>query len=438
MKSKKTILIVDDSTDMLDLLRRNTAEMGYNPFATNNVVDAIEIVENTAIDMVITDMNMPGIGGLKLVRYMAQHFPAIPILVITGYPDVNDAVEVMKLGAIEYLVKPFLFEELKASVEKVLLHSQDKLDQNFDEELDSFHGIIGRSQTMQELYQLIDKTRNNLATVLISGESGTGKELVARAIHYNSSVASAPFVPVNCGAIPEQLLESELFGHVKGAFTGAISEREGFFQAANGGTLFLDEITNTSLNIQAKLLRVIQEREVTKLGDTKSKKVKLRLISASNTKIEKLIEDGKFREDLYYRLNIIYINIPPLRERKEDIPLLINHFNTRLSKDHDKPKLSIDPAVKNVFESYEWPGNVRELENFIHRMVVLKEDRIRMDDLPSYMKIKKIAARQQKMMTLAEAEKQHILKVLESTKNNKTKAAEILDIDRKTLRNKLK
>jgi len=275
MKNKKTILIVDDSTDMLDLVRRNTAEMGYNPFATNNVVDAIEILENTVIDMVITDMNMPDIGGIQLVRYMAQHFPKIPILVITGFPDVNDAVEVMKLGAIEYLVKPFMFDELKESIEKVLGHSEVGEEETADI-IDSFHGIIGSSDPMQKLYHMIQKTKSNLATVLVSGESGTGKELVARAIHYNSDVSSAPFVPVNCGAIPEQLLESELFGHVKGAFTGAVNDREGFFQAANGGTLFLDEITNTSLNIQAKLLRVIQEREVTKLGDTKAKKIKLR------------------------------------------------------------------------------------------------------------------------------------------------------------------
>jgi two-component system response regulator HydG len=423
---------------MLDLVRRNTAEMGYNPFATNNVVDAIEILENTEIDMVITDMNMPGIGGIQLVRYMAQHFPKIPILVITGFPDVNDAVEVMKLGAVEYLVKPFLFDELKESVEKVLRHSEGGVEVKESDVIDSFHGIIGRSEPMQKLYQMIEKTKNNLATVLISGESGTGKELVARAIHYNSNVSSSPFVPVNCGAIPEQLLESELFGHVKGAFTGAVNERQGFFQAANGGTLFLDEITNTSLNIQAKLLRVIQEREITKLGETKSQKVKLRLISASNTNVEELIREGNFREDLYYRLNIIYIHIPPLRERREDIPLLINHFNSKLSRDHDKSPLKIEHSVEKVFETYEWPGNVRELENFIHRMVVLVEYKITMDDLPSYMKIKKFSCQQENMMTLAEVEKQHILKVLDFVGNNKTKAAEILGIDRKTLRSKLK
>ena len=437
MKQRQTVLIVDDATDMLDLIRRNTAEMGYNPIAASNVVDAIEVLENTTIELVITDMNMPGIGGLQLVKYMSQHFPSIPILVITGYPDVNDAVEVMKLGATEYLVKPFMYEELKKSIESILPNTKELEEEISEEREDSFHGIIGRSEPMQKLFRLIDKTKNNLATVLITGESGTGKELVARAIHYNSKVASAPFVPVNCGAIPEQLLESELFGHVKGAFTGAINTRAGFFQAANGGTLFLDEITNTTLGIQAKLLRVIQEREVTMLGDTKSQKVNLRLISASNTNIDDLISEDRFREDLFYRLNVISIHIPPLRDRKEDISLLVHFFNEKLSRENKKSPLKITKPILKLLEDYSWPGNVRELENFIHRMVVLNDSKIDMDDIPDHMKYKIGEGKSQELTSLAEAERRYILKVLEATNNNKTKAAEILKIDRKTLRNKL-
>lgn len=439
MKERQTVLIVDDATDMLDLIRRNIAEMGYNPLATSNVVDAIEVLENTSIDLVITDMNMPDIGGLQLVKYMSQHFSDIPILVITGFPDVNDAVEVMKLGATEYLVKPFLYEELEQSVHKTIREKHISEVPTKPEDLeDSFHGIIGKSEPMQKLFSLIEKTKNNLATILISGESGTGKELVARAIHYNSKVAAAPFVPVNCGAIPEQLLESELFGHVKGAFTGAVNSRVGFFQAANGGTLFLDEISNTSMEVQAKLLRVIQEKEVTMLGDTKSQKVNLRLISASNTDIQELIKKERFREDLYFRLNVISIHIPPLRERKEDIPLLVNFFNNKLSKENNKPKLSISKSIMRLFEEYTWPGNVRELENFIHRMVILNDKKIDMEEIPSYMKLNLNPNKGQKLMTLAEAEKEYILKVLDATNNNKSKAAEILNIDRKTLRSKLK
>ena len=323
MNSKLSVLLVDDSHDMLELLRRNMNELGLNPFATSTVVDAIEILENTHIDLVITDLNMPEIGGMQLVKYIGQHFTQVPVLVITGYPNVQDAVEVIKLGALEYLTKPFTFDELQGAINSIL-SVKDKLKTPEDDKqiIESFHGIIGKSAPMQKLFATIEKTKNNKATVLISGESGTGKEMVARAIHYNSNFSSAPFVPVNCGAIPEQLLESELFGHVKGAFTGATTNRVGFFQAADGGTLFLDEITNASMAVQAKLLRAIQEKEVTMLGSTKSQKVDVRIITATNSNIEEMIANKTFREDLYYRLNVISINIPPLRDRKKDINLL--------------------------------------------------------------------------------------------------------------------
>lgn len=441
MNSKLSVLLVDDSHDMLELLRRNMNDLGLNPFATSTVVDAIEILETTPIDLVITDLNMPEIGGIQLVKYMSQHYAKTPILVITGYPKVEDAVEVMKLGALEYLVKPFTFNELQEAINKVLSKNLTTQNENTEEGevIESFHGIIGRSAVMQKLFATIEKTKNNKATVLISGESGTGKEMVARAIHYNSSFSSAPFVPVNCGAIPEQLLESELFGHVKGAFTGATTNRIGFFQAANGGTLFLDEITNSSMAVQAKLLRAIQEKEVTMLGDTKSQKVNVRIITATNANINELVHNNAFREDLYYRLNVISIHIPPLRERKEDIELLINAFNEKFSKETDKKPLKIKANIKAILAKYTWPGNIRELENFIHRLVVMNDKTIDIDDIPDYMKMNvPHSSKEASILSLAEVEKKHIEKVLIATENNKTKAAEILGIDRKTLREKLK
>lgn len=440
MNSKLSVLLVDDSHDMLELLRRNMNNLGLNPFATSNVVDAIEILENTPIDLVITDLNIPEIGGIQLVKYMSQHYTKIPILVITGYPNVEDAVEVMKLGALEYLVKPFTFDELQESINKVLSQTLPvRQEETENEIIESFHGIIGRSNPMQKLFATIEKTKNNKATVLVSGESGTGKEMVARAIHYNSNFSSAPFVPVNCGAIPEQLLESELFGHVKGAFTGATTNRIGFFQAADGGTLFLDEITNASMAVQAKLLRAIQEKEVTMLGATKSQKINVRIITATNTNINEMILNNTFREDLFYRLNVISINIPPLRERTEDTTLLIDTFNKKFSKENGKPPLKLNAKIKSILTNYTWPGNIRELENFIHRLVIMNDKSVDIEDIPDYMKMNApIHLNDNNLLSLAEVEKKYIEKVLHTTNNNKTKAAEILGIDRKTLREKLK
>jgi len=441
MNSKLSVLLVDDSRDLLELLRRNMNGMGLNPFATTSVVDAIEILENTAIDLVITDLNMPEIGGIQLVKYMSQHFSTIPILVITGYPNVEDAVEVMKLGALEYLIKPFTFDELQSSIDKVLSSNPVQVTEEMDDSfiVESFHGIIGKSKPMQDLFRTIEKTKNNKASVLITGESGTGKEMVARAIHYNSSFSSSPFVPVNCGAIPEQLLESELFGHVKGAFTGAVTNRVGFFQAADSGTIFLDEIGNSSLGVQAKLLRVTQEKEVTMLGATKSQKVNVRIITATNSNLEEMIWKNLFREDLFYRLNVITIHIPPLRERKEDIPLLINYFNEKFSAETDKKPLKFPYRIMSILKTYSWPGNIRELENFIHRIVIMSDVKVEIEDIPAHMKMASpVLIADNLTETLAQVEKRHIEKVLDSVNDNKTKAAAILGIDRKTLREKLK
>ena len=440
MKKQPSVLLVDDSRDMLELLRRYMNGMGLTPFTTNNVVDAIDVLEQGPVDLVITDLNMPEVSGTQLVRYVAQHFPRIPVLVITGFPDVHVAVEVMKHGAVEFLVKPVTEAELRTAVEKVLGTNTGEVADVTSETLPTaVHGIIGRSPGMQEVFRIIERTRTNSATILVSGESGTGKEVIARAIHYNSDRSTAPFLAVNCGAIPDQLLESELFGHTKGAFTGAATNRVGFFQAADGGTLFLDEIGNATPAAQAKLLRAVQEKEVTMLGGTKPQRVNVRLISASNSDLNEMVRTGTFREDLYYRLNLINIQLPPLRDRVEDIPLLINHFNTKFSKDMGKKPLRISASVLDVLQAYAWPGNVRELENFIHRLVIMKDTTVAMDDIPDTMKM--VGPERPDygaLRTLAEVERQYIQRVLESTGQNKTKAAEILGIDRKTLREKLK
>ena len=439
--SAYSILVVDDSRDLLELLRRQLKEQGWNPFVSDNVMDAIDILENTKVDLLITDINMPEISGEQLIRYVSERIPNLPTIVMTGFPDVNSAINVMKLGALEYLIKPFSEKDLVNAINKVMLTSESTREDAPNQEDFSpkqFQGLIGASSLMQELYYTIDRVKSNKATILISGESGTGKELVARAIHYNSDFATAPFVPVNCGAIPDQLLESELFGHIKGSFTGAITNRAGFFQAANGGTLFLDEISNTTLEVQAKLLRAIQEKEVTAIGSTKPQKIELRIITASNVNLEELIEQGKFREDLYYRLNVISLEIPPLRKRGEDILLLVRYFNNKYSKEMGKDELRFERNVLKIFESYQWPGNVRELENFIQRIVVMHDGLISVDEIPEYMKNKVKLTSSNKFETLAEMEKKYIQKVLISTKNNKSEAARILNIDRKTLRDKLK
>lgn len=439
MNESLSILVVDDSRDMLELLRRQLNDLGMNPFVSDNVIDGIEILENTAIDLLITDLNIPKIGGEQLIRYVSEHFPKLPVLVITGYPSIDSAVNVMKMGVLEYLIKPFTADELKEALSTVLKTDLTLIESKESEKIENFQGIIGSSTKMQNLFRTIERTKSNRATILISGESGTGKELVARAIHYSGDYSSSPFVPVNCGAIPDQLLESELFGHLKGSFTGAISNRAGFFQAADGGTLFLDEISNTSLEVQAKLLRAIQEKEVTALGGTKSQKINVRIVTASNVNLQDLIAQGKFREDLFYRLNVISIEIPPLREREGDVLALIKFFNSRFSNEFSKPKLKFDRQVLTTLKSYTWPGNVRELENFIQRLVIMHDNEITMNEVPDYMKTKlKLQENTSLNLSLKEMEKNYILKVLAAHDNNKTKAAEVLGIDRKTLREKLK
>lgn len=436
---KERILVVDDATDTLEVLERNLSSQGYVVFTAQNVSQALRLLEDTPVDLVITDLKMPGASGLDLVRYVRENLADTEVMMLTGYATVEGAVQAVKQGAEEYLSKPFTDEELFLAVRKVL----DKLRMRRAAQVSSEdipptpHGIIGSSKPMQDIFRAIHKAASTPATVLITGESGTGKELVARAVHYTSRLASSPFVPVNCGAIPYDLLESELFGYVKGAFTGAATTRAGFFQTADGGTIFLDEISETSLAMQVKLLRVLQDKEIFMLGSRKPEKVDVRIIAATNKDLESLVRKGSFREDLYYRLDVITIDIPPLRERDDDILLLLRYFTEKFAEELGKPTPTFSDTALEVLRNYHWPGNVRELENVTQRLVVMVGgDTIDVKDLPSLMRFSpKVQGLER---TLVEVEAEHIRNVLASVNGNKTKAAEILGIDRKTLREKLK
>jgi two-component system response regulator HydG len=437
---REKILVVDDSPDTLEVLQRNLESKGYHVLTALGAVEAIKILESVSVDLVITDLKMPEINGLSLVRHIHENYKTIEVMMITGYPSIEGAVEAVKTGAEEYLSKPFTDEELFASVRRVLekLHTRKVAEKPLQPSPESRQGLIGESEAMRKVLVAIDKAASSSATILITGESGTGKELVARAIHYRSPRASAPFVPINCGGIPESLLESELFGYVKGAFTGAVETRAGFFQTAEGGTIFLDEISETSLTMQVKLLRVLQDKEVFLVGARHPQKVDIRIIAATNKDLLTLVEKDAFREDLYYRLNVITIDIPPLREREEDILLLVKHFSRKFAKEFGKAVPRFSEEALRVLKNYDWPGNVRELENIIQRLIIMTEgDLIDIPDLPSLMRFSALRGMSPNQ-TLAEVEAGHIRVVLASVDGNKTRAAEILGITRKTLREKLK
>lgn len=440
-EDRPRVLVVDDAPDTLEILDRNLASRGYKMFTCSNVTEAVQLLEQVPIDLVITDLKMPEISGLDLVRHVRENLKNTRIMMITGYASVDSAVEALKLGAEEYLAKPFTDEELYRAVEASLnkLKARETVDLDVPQAVAySKHGILGNSPAMQKVFRSIQKAAATSATVLIAGESGTGKELVARAIHYSSDRSSAPFVPVNCGGIPEGLLESELFGHVKGSFTGATASRAGFFQTADGGTIFLDEIAETSLSMQVKLLRVLQSKEVGMVGSDRSRKVDVRVLAASNKDLFSMMESGAIREDLYFRLSVLSISVPPLRERGDDILLLIHHFTEIYSNELGKPVPRFSDDSLRALKNYTWPGNVRELENVIQRLVVMTDGKmIDVPDLPSLMRFS--ALRENGLdRPLAEVEAEHIRNVLASVDGNKTRAAEILGIDRKTLRQKLK
>lgn len=439
-QEQENILIVDDDVHILELIQRHLQALHFNTFKAVSVKDAIGILKNKPIDLLITDLQMPDVDGLQLVKYVSEHFPEIPKLAVTGFPSIDGALNAMKSGVMDYLIKPFTKEELKNAVQKSLALRPAKAHKTkrnvyvnpvFDE-------LIGQSDEMLNVMNIIDKVKDNKATIFIKGESGTGKELIARAIHYSGKFAAAPFIAVNCGAIPESLLEAELFGYAKGAFTGANNNRSGFFQAANKGTLFLDEIGNASMATQLSLLRVLQQKEIMRVGSQKAEKIDVRVIAATNVDLKELIKNGRFREDLYYRLTVVQIEVPPLRDRKSDIPLLVDKFLFKYGVEYKDRIVDISDEALLALTRYDWPGNIRELENSIQRAVIMCDKRIEISNLPKHLKFQIDFPKQDIFLSLKEIEKRHILMVLEATNNNKTKAAEILQIDRKTLRDKIK
>ncbi|MEQ8253678.1 MAG: sigma-54 dependent transcriptional regulator [Smithellaceae bacterium] len=442
MKASKSnsILVVDDAPTAVDILQRNLEAKGFRVFTASNVVDALKILESAPIDLVITDYKMPRISGLDLIRHIRSNFHETEVIMVTGYASVQGAVEAVKTGAEEYLPKPFTDEELFNAVNRVLNKQELRkvVQSGKPRGTAETHGIVGKSMPVRKMLAEIEKASKSAATVLVLGESGTGKELVARAIHYSSKRASAPFVPVNCGAIPEKLLESELFGHVKGAFTGANESRAGFFQTADGGTILLDEINEMSPAMQVKLLRVLQDKQVCMVGARKTRKIDIRIIASSNKDLRGLVNKNLFREDLFFRLNVITIVVPSLRERPEDIAVLITHFTEKFAEEIGKSVPVFSDEVLQTFMGYSWPGNIRELENLIQRLIVMTDGKkIEIPDLPSVMRFSAMPG-SVPFRPLAEEETAYIRRVLASVGGNKSRAAEILRIDRKTLRDKLK
>ncbi|MCB1044320.1 MAG: sigma-54-dependent Fis family transcriptional regulator [Acidobacteria bacterium] len=388
MESKPKILIVEDEKVVQDILKRLMRPRGYQLTFVDRGDEGIQRIKNDReFHLVITDLMLPGASGLELLAVAREQDPDLPVILITAYATVDSAVDAMKGGAFDYLTKPFNNEEVMLVIEKALekrrlVNENRSLKRELNRKY-GFENIIGRSQVMMDVFDLISQAAPSNATILIRGESGTGKELIARAIHHNSPRKEHPFVTLNAGAIPSELLESQLFGHVKGSFTGATSDKKGLCEVADTGSLFLDEIGNISLELQAKLLRVIQEKEIMPVGSTTVTKIDVRLICATNADLERMVSDGQFREDLYYRLNVIEIALPALRERMEDLPLLIDHFIGKYSKENLKTIQQVDSEFLEALESYHWPGNVRELENLIERAVVLSRDgAIRRELLP--------------------------------------------------------
>ena len=373
---KARLLIVDDELILTKALSRYLNSEGYETVAANNGAEAIELLKGERFDVMLTDLNMPGMDGLELIKTAQTLSPHMATIIMTGFGSIGSAVEAMKAGAFHYVTKPFELDDIGLLIKKAIEHSNLKGENLILKKQVSdrygFDNIKGVSDELKGVCQLVQKVSDTDSTVLILGESGTGKELIARAIHYNSNRADKPLVPVNCGAIPENLLESELFGHVKGAFTGAIQSRMGRFEIANGGTIFLDEIGDMSLRLQVKILRVLQERRFEAVGSTRTIEVDVRVITATHRNLEDLVRKGQFREDLFYRLNVIPIQIPPLRQRTNDIPLLAEHFLKTFAAHNKSAPPIIPDEIMSVLCNYQWPGNIRELENTIERLAVLK------------------------------------------------------------------
>jgi len=442
------ILVVDDDPLIRDSLSEILRMEGHKVHTASSGKEAIEILDNDTFNIVIADIRMPEVTGMDLLRHIKQTHPTTDVIMITGFGSIQNAVEAMKEGATDYITKPVMDEDIKARIKRILEHQ--KLRHEYDilkeqvKSREQFYELVGHDPKMQEIYTMIETIAGTDCSILITGESGTGKRLIARAIHFHDpSRRDGPFIEVSCGALPENLLESELFGHVKGSFTSAFRDRIGRFELANGGTILLDDIDTLTPALQVKLLRVLQEQEFERVGDTKTIKVDVRVIATTNADLEKLIEEGKFREDLYYRLNVVSIHVPPLRERPGDIPLLAQYFLEKFCKEMGREKVLSDEAIQALV-SYKWPGNVRELENAIERAVIISKGRvIRLEDLPEQiwrrtvpqLKVQRIGSLRE---ALKHPERHIILEALRQTGWNKKAAAELLGISRSTLYNKMK
>ena len=439
MKKRVKILVVDDEAIVRESLRDWLSDAGYQVLTAENGPKALEIIGRERTGIVISDLVMPGMDGIELMKRAKENQPNIEVIIITAYGSIPTAIAAMKEGAYDYIEKPFCPERAELLVKKLAEH-QELVEENLSlrqrlEDRYRFENIIAKSSKMQRVIEVIKVVSKSNATVLITGESGTGKELVARAIHSQSHRQGKPFVAVSCAALPESLLESELFGHEKGSFTGAYAQKKGKFEFANRGTLFLDEVGEMSANIQVHLLRVLEEKEFTRVGGNEPIKVDVRVISATNKDLKRAIATGEFREDLYYRLNVVTIELPPLRERKEDVPLLAQHFLNKFALENQKEITGFSPEATEFLLGYDWPGNVRELENAIERAVILAKDSlITVADLPQEnISLARSAPIGKK---LKEAEKNHILDVLSETGGNYSEAARTLGITRMTLYNK--
>lgn len=446
------ILVADDETNILKVLSALLKKEGYEVITAENGEEALVRLYEEGVAVVITDLKMPGMDGIELLKNVMRYNSDIPVVILTAHGTINNAVEAIKIGAFDYLTKPFDREELMTVVKKaVTTYEYRRTDVKIDFETDEPVHIIGHSVKMQEIYSLIEKIAPSDSTVLISGESGTGKELVARIIHLKSKRANSPFIKVNCAAIPKELMESELFGYEKGAFTGAFSQKPGRFELADGGTILLDEVSELPFDMQAKLLRVLQDRQIWRVGGIKSVKVDVRVISATNKNLASEVDKGNFRSDLYYRINVVPIEVPPLREHGEDIGDFVKYFIAKFSKKNRKTVSGITDAALEYLENYPWPGNVRELENLIERMVVLTtNERLDITDIPDEIKIKQVKQqiipsaggtidfKEIVKKATSDIEKDLITKALKETGGNVTRAADLLGISRKSLQIKMK
>ncbi|HXX36112.1 MAG TPA: sigma-54 dependent transcriptional regulator [Thermodesulfobacteriota bacterium] len=436
------ILVVDDEATIRDLIGKGLSQIGgYSVEVAQNGVEAIEKIEKDVFDLVLTDLKMPGMDGIELLKTIKGTRPEVLVILMTAYGTIETAVEAMKIGANDYITKPIDLNELllhisKAQKENFLVKENRLLRMEVRKKFE-FSNIIGKSKRMQAIFSLIEKVALGNSTVIVYGGSGTGKELVAKAIHYNSPRADQPFIPFNCGAIPETLVESELFGHTKGAFTGAVQAKKGLFEEADGGTLFLDEISTILPSVQVKLLRVLQEKELMKVGSTERTKIDVRMIAATNENLEANMKNGKFREDLFYRLHVFPIFLPDLKDRKEDIPLLAYHFLDVYSKEAKKEIKGISKEAIKLLVEYPWPGNVRELENVIERAVIMTDqDYVVANDLPKdltegFSEVIKRGVKDRK--SLGDIKSEYIKEILKEVGGNKRIASEILKVNPRTL-----